>query len=286
MNYCTVAQLSRDVFSFSKQIPQNIDLVVGIPRSGMLVASMLSLYLDVPLTDVEGLINYRIFSGGKRSPVENEVSFLFTPKNILVVDDSLASGKAMQEVQLVLYSQDLPHNIEYAVIYSAEEEPKELQYYYKIVFMPRVFEWNLINHGVLRDTCLDIDGVLCADPTDEQNDDGEKYLGFLQNAEPLWIPKRKIGWLVTCRLEKYRKETDEWLRKNGVEYGELLMMDYPDKASRIAAKNYGKFKGEIYKKKKAPLFIESSCNQAKEIVKISGKDVLCFETNTLVKGVR
>ena len=48
---------------------------------------------------------------------------------------------------------------------------------------------------------MDIDGVLCADPTPEENDDGEKYRHFLLNAPPLFIPKVTIGTLVTSRLE-------------------------------------------------------------------------------------
>lgn len=51
---------------------------------------------------------------------------------------------------------------------------------------------------------MDIDGVLCADPTPEENDDGEKYRHFLLNTPPLFIPKVTIGTLVTSRLEKYR----------------------------------------------------------------------------------
>jgi uncharacterized HAD superfamily protein len=31
----------------------------------------------------------------------------------------------------------------------------------------------------LKKACFDIDGVLCADPLPEQNDDGEKYINFL-----------------------------------------------------------------------------------------------------------
>lgn len=63
---------------------------------------------------------------------------------------------------------------------------------------------------------MDIDGVLCADPTPEENDDGEKYRHFLLNTPPLFIPKVTIGTLVTSRLEKYRPETEAWLQKNHV----------------------------------------------------------------------
>ena len=35
-----------------------------------------------------------------------------------------------------------------------------------------------LNHTTLEKACFDIDGVLCVDPADEQNDDGENYTDF------------------------------------------------------------------------------------------------------------
>ncbi len=50
------------------------------------------------------------------------------------------------------------------------------------------------------------------------------YMRFLENAKPLWIPNRKLGWIVTSRLEKYRTVTEKWLKDHSVEYGHLFMM--------------------------------------------------------------
>ncbi|WP_287086264.1 hypothetical protein [Mesorhizobium sp.] len=45
-----------------------------------------------------------------------------------------------------------------------------------------------------------------------QVDDGPAYEKFLSEALPLFGPTRKIGWLVTSRLEKYRNHTGAWLQ--------------------------------------------------------------------------
>jgi len=37
---------------------------------------------------------------------------------------------------------------------------------------------------------------------------------------------------VTCRLEKYREETEAWLDEHGVTYDNLVMMDHPDMEAR------------------------------------------------------
>ena len=45
-----------------------------------------------------------------------------------------------------------------------------------------------MHHSFLNDSCLDIDGVLCRDPSPEENDDGPRYEKFLTETNPLVIP--------------------------------------------------------------------------------------------------
>ena len=121
---------------------------------------------------------------------------------------------------------------------------------------------------------------LCVDPTAEENDDGEKYRRFILNARPLFVPNDKVKALVTSRLEKYRPETERWLAENGVKYEKLYMLDLPSREERIRRGAHASFKAEIYKKlKDAHLFIESNPLQAAEIRRLSGKPVICTETD-------
>jgi uncharacterized HAD superfamily protein len=115
--------------------------------------------------------------------------------------------------------------------------------------------------------------VLCADPLPEQNDDGEKYIDFILNAPPLFIPGSKIGTIVTSRLEKYRIQTETWLEIIISNIMIWLCLIYPiwkpDNAN-----NHGDHKAKAYMAKPYVLFIESELNQAIEINRIS-KPVLC-----------
>ena len=132
--------------------------------------------------------------------------------------------------------------------------------------------------------CFDLDGVLCEDPTDEQNDDGEKYIDFVLNAPLKVKPTFEIGYIVTSRLEKYRDITEQWLKNNGIRYKELIMMQYKTKEERIKSGAHGKFKGEKYKSlSDTNLFIESNLSQAEEIASISGKTVYCTENGMVFK---
>jgi uncharacterized HAD superfamily protein len=118
------------------------------------------------------------------------------------------------------------------------------------------------------------------DPTDEQNDDGEKYINFILNAQPLWLPKFSIGALVTSRLEKYRSYTEKCLSDHNIQYQNLIMLNLPNKEARMRQNAHAPFKAEIFSKvKDSILFIESDPSQAEYIAKATGKAVYCVSNN-------
>jgi uncharacterized HAD superfamily protein len=157
-----------------------------------------------------------------------------------------------------------------------------IDFYLEYIPKPRLFEWNIYHHNLVRKSAFDIDGVLCFDPTEAENDDGEAYLSFLLNARPKFIPTLPIHTLVTSRLEKYRSQTEIWLRRHKVIFSQLIMLDLPNKEERKRMNVYAKNKADIYSKNdELVLFFESSEKQASEIFSITGKPVFCVETNKL-----
>jgi len=145
-----------------------------------------------------------------------------------------------------------------------------------------MFEWNIMHHPRLDEACVDIDGVLCLDPSEDENDDGVNYIAFITNARPLIIPSSKIKHIVTSRLEKYRPQTEEWLRRNGVQYQHLHMLDLPTAEERRRLKMHHKFKADVYSgDREARLFIESEAEQAREIMLATNKPVYCTADNVL-----
>ncbi len=83
MNYRSVADLNLAIKRWMVKLPKDFDLIVGIPRSGLLVANLLALYLNKPLTDVEGLLEGRILSAGPRC---GKVPDFTEIKKVFVVD--------------------------------------------------------------------------------------------------------------------------------------------------------------------------------------------------------
>lgn len=271
MYYRNVKDLNNIILQRLSIIPRDFDLIVGVPRSGMLPANLLALYLNRPYTDIHSFLNGHIYKAGARGQFFDVSEF----KNILVVDDSIASGAAMVEVKENLKHLNDQFNIKYCAIYVIPGKEKMVDYFFETVPLPRYFQWNILNHTTLEKACFDIDGVLCADPLPEQNDDGEKYIDFILNAPPLFIPGSKIGTIVTSRLEKFRKETETWLAANNIKYNDLVMLDLPNMEARQRANNHGDHKAKAYLAKPYVLFVESEYHQAVEINRLSKKPVLC-----------
>ncbi|MCO6161427.1 phosphoribosyltransferase family protein [Flavobacterium sp. NRK F7] len=278
MNYRSLNDLNSTILKQLHLIPRDIDLIVGVPRSGMLPANLLALYLNLPYTDIHSFMNGYIYQSGARRQFITEKEY----KKILVVDDSIASGSALKECKRDLADFETRFDIQYCVIYYTPEKGRLADYAFEAVATPRYFQWNIFNHTSLEKACFDIDGVLCVDPSDEQNDDGPLYRDFLLNAVPLYIPKCKIGTIVTSRLEKYRSETEAWLQKNGIRYDKLVMLDLPDMKARQKANNHAQHKAKEFESKPYTLFIESNLSQAVEINKITKKPVFCTENFEMV----
>jgi orotate phosphoribosyltransferase len=242
-------------------------------------ATLLSLYLDLPVSDVEGLAEGRIMGSGSRFDGTTDFGQL---ERILVVDDSVNTGSQMSKTKAQIDAMSSTVAVDYAAIFVTPTGTQVVDYWWEVVDMPRVFEWNLLHHPKLRNFCVDIDGVLCRDPYPEENDDGAGYRTFLETVSPQYIPSKRIGWLVTCRLEKYRAETEAWLRRHGIQYDQLVMMNLPDRETRHELNNRSEYKAAVYEDVGAELFIESSPTQATEIARLTGKPVYCVETNGMV----
>lgn len=271
MNYRNISDLNQIILQRLYILPRDFDLIVGIPRSGMFPANLLALYLNKPYTDLDSFINGHIYKAGARGEFFDIKAY----KKVLVVDDSVASGSALQKCKNQLAHLNDTFDIKYCAIYVIPEKRNLVDYYFELTPLPRYFQWNILNHTILQKTCFDIDGVLCVDPTEDDNDDGEKYINFVLNAKPLFVPGCQIGTLVTSRLEKYRKETETWLEKNNIKYNKLVMLDLPNKEARQKANNHAQHKATEYASGEYALFIESDMNQAIEINRLTKKPVLC-----------
>jgi uncharacterized HAD superfamily protein/pyrimidine operon attenuation protein/uracil phosphoribosyltransferase len=278
MNYRGFSHLSEDIKrGLIKLQAAKFDLVVGIPRSGMVPAYMIGLYLNVGVTSLDGLLADVELKKGSTRKSRVDLNSAQKAKKILLVDDSISSGESLKKV-LATLPDDIRQRVTTLAVYSSIPERNDVDIFLEYVPEPRVFEWNIFHRSILAQSGVDIDGVLCRDPTAEENDDGARYIEFLLNTEPLILPSYKIHSLVTNRLEKYRPQTQEWLKKWGVEYDYLIMLNLPSAAERQRLGQHAQHKANYYNKSKLNFFIESEVGQAKDIARISGKPVYCVDS--------
>ncbi|MET0373106.1 MAG: phosphoribosyltransferase, partial [Rhizorhabdus sp.] len=147
MEYRSFADLAASIIRNSYRLPADIDLIVGIPRSGMLAANMIATHLNLPFVDLESyLAGLRPFVG--RTVRETmRVDGSAAPDRVLVVDDSILSGTSMAQVRNRIASERPEADVTYCAVYATQDEHPEIDVWLEIVQHPRIFQWNLMRHN-------------------------------------------------------------------------------------------------------------------------------------------
>ena len=274
--YITTAQLIRDCKNLL--LPQlsglKIKGVVGIPRSGMLPATMVAMWLNLPLYSLDSSGKLFMLSGTSSFGGGRMTDFISNNGRLLVVDDTIYSGTAMKDIKNKILEDAF-----YCCVYFRNKSKFKPDFFGKELSPPHLLEWNLFNSTYIQDALLDFDGILSPNVPHDICLDEEKYIKYITDVKPLShrIPKGKCKGIVTARLEKYREVTERWLDKHKIEYGFLKM--FPTEREQERDKNHveeaATFKAKIFSQSDAKFFIESEVAEAIRIRKKSGKLVIC-----------
>lgn len=241
--------------------PYGVSAVYGVPRAGLVPAAMVAENLNIPM----------IASDGTCLKGHRPVLDLNGP--IAVIDDSSRSGASLIEAVESTFGRR--HKVVTGAVFGCRRAEAAMQeaglpfVTYEYVRPRRLFQWNWLAQNIVGQSGFDIDGVIVVDPPVSHKVDEEAYLAYIRNLTPLYVPARKVRYLVTGRLEKYRDVTEKTLRALGVQWGELIMK--PSNAGNI-----GRWKASVVGELPIKLFVESSIRQAKKIA-ATGKSVLCTE---------
>ena len=272
-HYVTIAELSEYTTQWVKQFPENYDVVVGVPRSGLMVATMIGGKLGKPITTPE-LFSTHVWMS-KRAE-NREV------KRVLLVDDSFKTGTSMQQAKETLLKtiNDPKISVTTAAVIVSPGREQYVDLFYTKISPPRIFEWNLLhdNKGVV---AVDMDGVLCKDPPPLLEEDEAMYRDWISTVEPYLIPHFTIDVIVSNRLEKYRAETEAWLKKQRVNYKELRMWNLEEAKMRREGSK-ARYKIQNILEIKPFMFWESSRKEAEEIVSATRVPVWCVEDNIVL----
>lgn len=262
--YVTFQDLMTATSKLEKIVPNDFDLIIGTPRSGLLVANILALKFGRPLSSVDSPEKH-----WKSKHMEDSGFY----GKILLVDDSITSGTTM-EGALNRVRRSFPDaDISTAVLFATEETKTLTDFYIECIEPPRIFEWNLL-HSKKGRVAVDFDGFLCEEIESGLSKDDERYGAFIRNAHPYLIPAFEVDAIISNRKEEYRALTTEWLKHHKVKYNHLILRGY-ENTDKVAHKVYA------LKKIKPELFFESKLDEAEEIWKRTHIPVYCVETNEI-----
>lgn len=261
MNFKTYENLTDCIIKNLHKIPRDVDLIVGIPRSGTMVANILALYLNLPFTDIDKFVSGGLIKTGSTRKCKNWIKEISEAKHVLIVDDSVSSGKAINETKEFVKKNGVGCRITYLAVYALAASCRKVDIYFELCEQPRMFEWNYMHHWALEYCCMDINNIIL-----------EKVR---QRKIPKFIPTQKVGGLIVCGLEE-NENTEEWLKEYGIEYNNIsLVKNGSNIAEEIA---------RIYKKSKYILFFEYDEKMAQNICVLSGKPVFCVSSRKLMKS--
>lgn len=263
------------------KLPNDYDCIIGVPRSGLWVAGTIALKLGLPLSTPTSFLR-----GESWYTLHLPLREM---RRVLLVEDDVIYGK-----QILKYKHDLESlfpdlQVETASLFATTNGSKLVDYCFQVRNPPLIYEWTLLtNMAGIGKLAVDMDGVLCEEcpilfPSQKYESlySNGDYPKWIANAKPYLIPKFKLEAVVTSRLEKYRKETEDWLNKNGVQYEKLIMLNLNGEKERTLD-SIIRHKVDAIKKLGLFWYWESNVLEAQAIFSKTRIPVLCTGTMELL----
>jgi orotate phosphoribosyltransferase len=277
MFYRSMNDLNQAIVAWTRVLPRSLDLIVGIPRSGLLVANMIALYMHRPVGDVEGLLSGRQFDSGPRL---DRPAAEGRPLDILVVDDSLWSGAQMAEARRRIEAAGLPHRIRYGAVYIAPGSADMVDFHHEVVPVPRLFEWNLMHHPFIEEGCLDIGVLLGTQGTPAPTIEPKALAKVLSNTVPAFRTDRRIGWLIADMPAACRPLLESWLVRHDVAYRTLVLRGEPPETGARHS-SCAAFMTHMYERTGAWVFIVGRPSLAARVARRALRPVFCHDQNRM-----
>lgn len=262
--------LNRDLRDWSDRLPR-LQAVCGVPRSGVVVASQLATLLNLPLIPIERLRDGD--STGWRPA--NSKPLAARGEKVLVVDDTLWSGRSMRRVRQEIGTRP---DVLFGAVYANPENTDQIDISgFGLPSINHTFAWNYLRDIHSRHWLTDMDGVLCGDWPGQPDDDGQGYSQWIKVVSPRIAPIFGVRGIVTGRVESYRQDTVDWLRDAGVKH-DRLVMPFATVAAR-RGQDVGAAKARVYGDDSgATVFVESDIRQARRIFDLTRRPVVCSDT--------
>lgn len=273
--YVSTQQRVADAYKLAGMLPADTSLIIGVARSGLTVANLIAERLHLPV----------VILRPKRDMIEEGEGWRLRERavnnhggTVVLIDDNVLTGNSLSQ-DGPLARKQYPKLIT-AALYVNPHAHTRPDLFVRELRWPHVLQWNLFNSVLSPHVATDFDGILCEDPPNLP--EGPEYEAWLENARPLYMPRRStVPLIITARRERNRKQTEEWLRRHGIAWHRLVMSPHATYAEAAKAGipewKAGHVKQFLAQRHgiKPPLYVESDPRQAKEIAAMSGGYVVC-----------
>lgn len=276
MIYKTYENLSHDIRNHLPSLQaQKFDLIVGVPRSGMIPAYMIALYLNITCVDLNTFLSNGPVPIGKTRKSTCSIASAHHAQRVLLVDDSIMSGREMRcakaKVDAVYTG-----TVTTLAIYSSLKNRSDIDLFLEYVPKPRAFEWNLFHRSSIRHSCISLDALFCR-PNESRVDSARILSGEL---EPAFIPSYRIGHLLAEFPISLRNDIEALLERYGIRYGQVHWL--PDAMNTV--EEIMAWKARTYGESGAKFAIEFNDRTAAEMATLAGKPVLAIGNSELFRG--
>ncbi len=137
MHYRSISDMNDAIVSNLHRLPRDIDLVVGVPRSGILAATLVSLAANIPMTDLDSFIAGKIYYSGitkRRAALDRQASDM---RKILVIDDSVSGGNAMRDARNRIEAAGIKADFIFAAVFGLQPQHQETDVVLEVVPHPQ-----------------------------------------------------------------------------------------------------------------------------------------------------
>ena len=257
VTFTRTSDLVAATYELAAKLPPDLTAIAGVPRSGLIPAGILACHLHLPIYTVMQGRMIPCGIGTRSQSLKDDL------RAVLVVDDTVCRGGTMKKLRSEIIS-----DVIYAAVFCQPGSEQHVDMFGRHLPAPHLLEWNFASTYWTVCMGMDLDGVICQDCTAEMDDDGRRYERFLRNAGPKHLPRFKpVRAIITARLEKYRRQTEAWLRLHGCKWQQLVMCPAANNKERAEIDIWA-WKAEQADRLGCEVYLESSLGGVQQMDKI------------------
>lgn len=258
---------------WANSLGDDYDVIIGIPRCGLLLASLIALRLGKPLATPDLFVKGEVWNHGNVKRFKKG-----TIRKALVMDDSIHTGKSMKKTIKLLNAYDKNLKIIKAALIITNASKKLINSYYKTISLPRLFEWEILQTKTGK-TAIELNGVIHNKLKGDFTSSPNLYCQLLKKVKPSFIPPFEVDVLFGYGTKNDQDQIENWLKTHNVRYKKLFLYD----PSSEPESNYTYYKISKILNEGVSFFYETNFFEARRLHRITKIPVICFEKRYLFR---